>query len=142
MQCIWRSYAWRTYEKATIYTVFFDIKYERRTYKHIGKDYGDRRTADRGLIRNFLRWYRKRIYNRKELKYRFCNTHEEWKLYLFERKFCNACDKQNMIKFLNKQKRVYEKMSDSIKTVIIPIYSSLFSRDEGVINFVSLKFTP
>lgn len=33
---------------------------------------------------------------------------------MFERKFCNVCDKQNMIKFLNKQKRVYEKMFDSI----------------------------
>lgn len=106
---------------------FFDFNYEKRTYKHIGKDYGDRRTADRGLIRNFLRWYRKRIYNRKELKYKFCNTYEEWKLYLFERKFCNTYDKQNMIKFLNVQKRFYEKMFESIKTVIIPIYIALYS---------------
>lgn len=106
---------------------FFDFKYEKRTYKHIGKDYGDRRTADRGLIRNFLRWYRKRIYNRKEVKYKFCNTYEEWKLYLFERKFCNTYDKQNMIKFLNVQKRFYEKMFESIKTVIIPIYIAFYS---------------
>lgn len=118
---------------------FFDIKYEKRTYKHIGKDYGDRRTADRGLIRNFLRWYRKRIYNRKELKYRFCNTYEEWRLYLFERKFCNVCDKQNMIKFLNKQKRVYEKMFDSIKTVIIPIYIVLYSIGIAAMDKISAE---
>lgn len=118
---------------------FFDIKYEKRKYKHIGKDYGDRRTADRGLIRNFLRWYRKRIYNRKELKYRFCNTYEEWRLYLFERKFCNVCDKQNMIKFLNKQKRVYEKMFDSIKTVIIPIYIALYSIGIAAMDKISAE---
>lgn len=106
---------------------FFDIKYEKRTYKHIGKDYGDRKTADRGLIKNFLRWYRKRIYNRKELKYKFCNTYEEWKHYLLERKFCNISDKQNMIKFLNKQKMFCEKLFESIKTVIIPIYIALYS---------------
>lgn len=106
---------------------FFDIQYEKRTYKHIGKDYGDCRTANRGLIRNFLRWYRKRIYNRKELKYKFCNTYEEWKLYLFEKKFCNTYDKQNMIKFLNVQKRFYEKIFEAVKTVIIPIYIALYS---------------
>ena len=32
-----------------------------------------------------------------------------------------------MIKFLNKQKRVYEEVFDSIKTVIIPIYIALYS---------------
>lgn len=106
---------------------FFDIKYEIRTYKHIGKDYGDRRIADRGLIRNFLRWYRKRIYNRKELKYKFCNTYEEWKLYLFERKFCTTYDKQNMIKYLNDRKRTCEKIFESIKTIIIPLYITIYS---------------
>lgn len=110
------------------YTPYFiDIKYEKRTYKHIGLDYGDHRTADKGWIRNFLRWYRKKLYNRKELKYKFCNTYEEWKLYLLEKKFCNTYDKQNIIKFLNDRKRSYEKMFDSIKTVIIPIYIALYS---------------
>ena len=106
---------------------FFDSKYEKRTYTHIGQDYGDRRTADRGCIRNFLRWYRKRIYNRKESKYKFCNTYEEWKLYLFEKKFCTTYDKQNMIKFLNEQKQINEIVYDSVKAVIIPLYIALYS---------------
>lgn len=106
---------------------FFDIKYEKRTYKHIGKDYGDRKTADKGLIRNFLRWNRKHIYNRKELKYKFCDTYEDWKLYLLDRKFCNNYDKQNMIKFLNKQKRSCGKIFESVKTIIIPLYITIYS---------------
>ncbi len=118
---------------------FFDIKYEKRTYKHIGKDYGDRKTSDRGLIRNFLRWHRKRIYNRKELKYKFCNTYVEWKHYLLERKFCNISDKQNMIKFLNKQKMFCEKMFDSIKTVIIPIYIALYSVGIAAMDKISVE---
>lgn len=118
---------------------FFDIKYEKRTYKHIGKDYGDRRTADRGLIRNFLRWHRKRIYNRKELKYKFCNTYVEWKHYLLERKFCNTYDKQNMVKFLNDRKRSYEKMFESIKTIIIPIYIALYSGMIAIMNKFSTE---
>lgn len=118
---------------------FFDVKYEKRTYKHIGKDYGDCRTADRGLIRNFLRWYRKKLYNRKELKYKFCNTYEEWKLYLLEKKFCNTYDKQNMVKFLNDQKRSYEKMFESIKTVIIPIYIALYSGMIAILNKFSTE---
>ena len=106
---------------------FFDFKYEKRTYEHIGKDYGNRRTADRGWICNFLRWYRKRIYNRKESKYKFCNTYEEWRSYLLEREFGNAYDKQNMIRFLCKRKKNSEKLFEAIKTIIIPIYISLNS---------------
>lgn len=118
---------------------FFDIKYEKRTYKHIGQDYGDRRTADKGWIRNFLRWYRKRLYNTKESKYKFCNTYEEWRLYLFERRFCNTYDKQNIIKFLNKQKRTNEKIFESIKTIIIPIYIALYSGTITIMDKFSVE---
>lgn len=58
---------------------------------------------------------------------------------MFERKFCNVCDKQNMIKFLNKQKRVYEKMFDSIKTVIIPIYIVLYSIGIAAMDKISAE---
>lgn len=106
---------------------FFNYKYERRTYKYIGRDYGDHIIVDKGWIRNLSRWYRKRIYNRKESKYKFCNTYEEWRRYLLEKQFYNACVKQNMIKYLNRQKRVLEIIFESIKTIIIPIYIAIYS---------------
>lgn len=120
------------------YTPYFlDFNYERRTYNHIGQDYGNRRSANKGWLGNFFRWYRKRIYNRKESKYKFCDTYEEWRSYLLEREFGNAYDKQNMIRFLCQHKRTCEKLFESIKTIMIPIYIALYS---GVITIMN-KFS-
>ncbi len=38
----------------------FDEKYEFRTYKNIGRDYGDRKIADMGLVGNIKRFFRKK----------------------------------------------------------------------------------
>lgn len=46
----------------------FDEKYEFRTYKNIGRDYGDRKIADMGLVGNIKRFFRKKM-NRKQKKY-------------------------------------------------------------------------
>ena len=46
---------------------------------------------------------------------------------MLDRKFCNNYDKQNMIKFLNKQKRSCEKIFESVKTIIIPLYITIYS---------------
>lgn len=61
------------------------------------------------------------------MKYKFCNIYEEWRLHLLERQFHNAYDNQNVIKYLNRQKRILEIVFESIKTVIIPIYIAIYS---------------
>lgn len=122
------------------YTPYFlDFNYERRTYNHIGKDYGNRRSANKGWLGNFFRWYRKRIYNRKESKYKFCDTYEEWKLYLAEREFGNVYNKKNVIRLLCKRKRNFEKLYEAIKTIIIPIYIALYSALIAIMNKFSTE---
>ena len=39
----------------------FDENYEYKTYRNIGKDYGDSRTANAGHIENIKRYFRKKV---------------------------------------------------------------------------------
>lgn len=106
---------------------FFDYKYEKRTYKYIGKDYGDRITYNKSWNRNFTRWYRKCIYNRKESKYKRCNTYNEWKLYILKRQFNSECEKENMKRYLIRKKQDAETIFEISKTLFVPFYISMFS---------------
>ena len=117
---------------------FFDYKYERKTYKCIGKDYGDSVTANKGWIRNFTRWYRKYVYNREETKYKICNTYTEWKQYLLEKPFYNESDKENAIRYLCDQKRIADMILDIVKILIIPIYIALYSVTISLLDEQSL----
>lgn len=113
---------------------FFDYKYERRTYKYIGKNYGDSVFANKGWIRNSTRWYRKRVFNRNDSKYKICNTYEEWKKYLLEKKFYNKCDLENMVNYLIGRKRIAEIIFDISKTSVIPLYVATFSATMSLTN--------
>lgn len=107
-----------------------DLEYERKTYKHIGLDYGDRKTADIGWLFNFSRFLRKKK-NMKQKKYAFCNTYSEWEIHvksiLPKRKYCNYDD---MCKWLNNVKNSAESDLEVIKSVLIPVYIALFSMYE------------
>lgn len=46
----------------------FDENYEYKTYRNIGKDYGDSRTANAGHIENIKRYFRKKV-NKKQKYY-------------------------------------------------------------------------
>ena len=84
----------------------FDSDYEHRTYKYIGHDYGDAKTANKGLIKNVLRWLRRNFLNKGEGCYKFCNTYGEWRQYVKKKFFCNHSENGiNMFKFLNIKKR-------------------------------------
>lgn len=105
-----------------------DITYEQKTYNHIGKDYGNRKTADKGIMRNFARWFRKWIYNRNEKHYKFCHTYGEWVEYLNSRDICiGADDRQDFLKYLMLRKRSAEIILEIEKVLVIPIYIAFFS---------------
>lgn len=108
---------------------FFDYKYERRTYKYIGRDYGDSITANKGWIRNFTRWFRKNIYNRKESKYKICNTYEEWECYV-KNKLPMRKDYKNYIHWLIDKRRLAESELEIVKAILIPIYIAFLSMEE------------
>lgn len=108
---------------------FFNYQYERKTYKYIGKDYGNYITANIGWIRNIARWYRKRIYNRNESKYKFCNTYEEWVSYV-KNKLPMRTDYKNYLHWLVENKRFAEGELETVKAILIPIYIALLSVKE------------
>lgn len=104
-----------------------DVEYEHRTYKHIGKDYGNSKTADKGLFRNILRCLR-RYLNKDEKYYKFCNTYSEWKEYVKEKLFCTySANGENISKYLNVKKRKVAILSEVSKVALIPIYIAVFS---------------
>lgn len=105
---------------------FLNYKYERRTYRHIGRDYGDSITADKGWIRNFTRWFRKHIYNKSEKKYKFCNTYEEWECYV-KNKLPMKIDYKNYMHWLIDQNRLADIELETVKAILIPVYIALLS---------------
>lgn len=100
----------------------FDIDYEYRTYKNIGKDYGDSKTADRGVLLNCKRAVRKWM-NKKEKRYKFCNKYSEWEKYIIEKYVFDS----DMFHWLYGKKRDAETYVETIKVILIPIYLTMIS---------------
>ncbi len=103
-----------------------NLKYEWETYKHIGKDYGNSRIANIGMRANFLRYVR-RITNRDEKNYKFCNKYSEWEehvRYILNRKINNYND---MIHWIVKKQRISQYILTILKAIVIPIYIAIFS---------------
>ena len=116
--------------KKKLYTPYgFDVKYEGRTYNHVGVDYGNSVIANKGWTRNFRRWFRKHIYNRNESKYKFCNTYEDWEIYV-KSKLPMRTDYKNYMHWLIEQRRFAERELETVKAILIPIYIALLSMKE------------
>lgn len=106
-----------------------DIDYEYKTYKNIGKDYGNAKTVNNGWILNLKRYFR-RWRNKNQVKYRFLNTYCEWKKYVTEKILENELVKnptyfENMLHWLYEKQRDAKLMLDAIKAILIPIYIAL-----------------
>ncbi len=114
---------------------FFDYKYELKTYKYIGLDYGDSISANKGWIQNVGRWFRKHIYNRADSKYKICDTYEDWEIYV-KSKLPMRTDYKNYMHWLIMQRQLAERELETVKAVLIPIYIALLSMKE--IFFVNI----
>lgn len=108
---------------------FFDYKYEKRTYKYVGRDYGNSAISNKGWIGNFVRWFRKHIYNRNESKYKICDTYEEWESYV-KNNLRKRVDNKNFMHWLIMQKRLAENELEAVKAILIPIYIALLTIKE------------
>lgn len=102
-----------------------DLTYEINTYKHIGNDYGDSKTANLGFDFNVLRWMRKNVTNKNEKKYKICDKYSEWKKYIIDKLPTNISNKEDMIHFFNKNRIFAVILYDLIKIVLIPIYIAM-----------------
>ena len=108
---------------------FFDYKYELKTYKHIGLDYGDSVSANKGWIQNARRWFRKHIYNRADSKYKTCDTYEDWEIHV-KSKLPMRTDYKNYMHWLIMQRQFAERELEIVKAILIPIYIALLSMKE------------
>lgn len=102
-----------------------NLKYELKTYKNVGNDYGDRKIADRGIIENVCRFFRKKR-NNDEKRYAFCNTYTEWKKHV-KSILAPYCEYENLIHWLMKKIHDEESMLEAIKVVLIPAYLVVLS---------------
>lgn len=117
-----------------------NIKYEYKTYKNVGIDYGNRKDADLGWFDNFRRFLRKQINQKKNL-YAFCNTYSEWETHVKEVVNKNILNSNDLIHWLYGRKHFEEIFLAGIKTILIPIYITLFSLSDvfGVRNGEEFK---
>lgn len=106
----------------TKYTPYgFDEKYEYKTYKNIGKDYGDRKIADVGFFENVKRYFRRKT-NRKQKQYAMYNTYEQWKKHVKKNIERYPLSIENYKHWLIKQQRYYQERLELIKIILIPLY--------------------
>lgn len=103
-----------------------DIEYELRTYKNVGKDYGNRKVANLGCILNIKRFLRKKG-NKQQTKYKFCNTHSEWEEHvqsIFVKDIINYSD---LLYWLHGECNNAKNYLEAFKTILIPIYVTIIS---------------
>ena len=106
-----------------------NLKYELETYRHVGKDYGDRKNANRGWLFNFIRFLRKK-FNQKEKRYKFCNTYSEWKRHVKEIIPKNICNYDDFLHFLILERKDAETYLETFKIILIPIYIAMFGMNK------------
>ena len=112
-----------------------DMQYEFKTYKNIGRDYGNSRTASVGFSYNVMRFFRK-LKNRKQKKYLFCNTYSEWERHIHTILDKNIANYRDLHHWLIYRKRGAEQYLESIRIILIPVYIALI----GAIGSYFVKY--
>lgn len=119
-----------------------DLKYQYRTYKHIGKLYQIEFMAEKNCIYKLLR-KSESFFNKKEKKYKNFATFSQWESYIrneFDKiRFVNKWD---YIHYLERNKRICEMLYNMIGAIVTPIYVvmltfgiTFMSNTSGMDNF-------
>lgn len=103
-----------------------DIEYEQKTYKYVGRDYGDFKSANFGSLFNLIRFFRKRR-NQKKEKYKFCNTYTEWENHVKKVVKKDIINSNDLIHWLYSKRNIEKQMLESVKTIFIPAYLAIFT---------------
>lgn len=111
-----------------------NVKYEFATYKNVGRDYGNHKEANLGIVLNLRRFFRKRITNKNEKKYNFNNTYSEWKRHVKNVFPLGICNLEDMLHWLFLEKRREESLLEAIKAILIPIYIVLIQIEQSVLS--------
>lgn len=105
----------------------FDMKFQYRTYKNIGKTHWIDFKAKKNLLYKIWRIVRRTI-NKNEKKYKNFDTFSQWEYYIrkeFDTKKFD--DKKNYIRYLKRSERNAETICDMIGAVVTPIYVVLLT---------------
>ena len=109
----------------------YDFKYEKKTYKNVGRDYGNFKTANLGFTLNLVRYLRNKK-NKNNRKYQVCNTYSDWKKYLIDKNGKSLSLNEKYLCGLKQEK--FEAVEIN-KTVVLGIEIALIS-----VYFSSVKF--
>ena len=109
-----------------------DMQYEFQTYKSVGQDYGNWKTANLGLWFNLKRLVRKYITNKKEKHYKRCDTYTEWKAHITEILPKGLNSYEDMLHWLYRERRREERFLEAVKAILIPVYIALL----GIMDFI------
>lgn len=132
-------------QQNTLYRPYgIDMKYEYKTYKYVGKDYGDRKSASRGWVGNLKRWLRKKK-NKKQGRYAICNTYTQWEEHVKNVIKKEMINYEDFIHWMYEERNKAETELEIIKLVLVPIYIALIapfcgnmSLNEEVITFAGI----
>lgn len=117
-----------------------DEAYELKTYKYVGRDYGNAQNANLGWILNFRRYWRKKR-NRNQKHYAVCHTYTEWETHVktvINHDFVNSND---LIHWLYQQRDWAIRAMEGEKLTLVPIYVTLLTliiQVQGECSFVAI----
>lgn len=102
------------------------INYEYKTYKYVGRDYGDSKDANLGWVFNLARFLRKKR-NKQQIRYAFCNTYTEWTSHIQGIVRKDIANGNDLLHWIYDKRNVEKQWLEAIKTILIPIYLVLLS---------------
>lgn len=103
-----------------------DIEYEQKTYKYVGKDYGNSKNTNLGFLGNVLRFSRK-MRNRKQEKYAICNTYTEWESHVRNVIKKDILNSNDLVHWLYHKRNIEKQIFEAVKTIVIPIYLTILT---------------
>lgn len=100
--------------------------YEYKTYKYVGRDYGNSKNAYLNWGLNLARFLRKKR-NKKQKRYAFCNTYTEWESHVKELVRKDIANGNDLLHWLYAKRNTEEQVLEAVKTILIPVYLVLLS---------------
>lgn len=118
---------WKKHMKKKYFRSYgIDETYELETYRHVGRDYGNKKDANLGWEFNLRRYLRKKR-NRNQEQYAVCNTYTEWKNHVKEVINNNIINSNDLIHWLYQKRDGAIRALEVEKLVLVPMYITFLS---------------
>lgn len=117
-----------------------DEIYELETYRHVGRDYGNRGNANLGWILNFMRYRRKRK-NRNQDQYAVCYTYTQWENHVKTVINRNIINTNDLIHWLYQKRDWAIRSLEVEKLILVPLYIAFLSLiivESGELSFAAM----